>query len=83
MNLHHYMIRYSEVNINFPEIWRVFISGCSSAGKTHLAQQFILSGMIKCSRIYYFHPDIHEQNPVDWNVIFQSGVPNLEFLFNH
>ena len=80
MNLHHSMIRYSEVNINFPEIWRVFISGCSSAGKTHLAQQLIESGMIKCSRIYYFHPDIHEQNPVDWNVIFQSGVPNLEFL---
>ena len=80
MNLHHSMIRYSEVNINFPEIWRVFISGCSSAGKTHLAKQLIESGMIKCSRIYYFHPDFHETKPLEWDVIFQSGLPNLEFL---
>ena len=59
------MIRYRDVNINFAEVWRVFISGCSSAGKTHFAKQLLESNFIKCNRIYYFHPDIHETKPVD------------------
>ena len=74
------MIRYRAVNVKSPEIFRIFISGCSSAGKTYFAKQFIDSGFIKCKHIYYFHPDFHEQNPVDWNAIFQAGVPKLEDL---
>ena len=74
------MIRYRAVNVKSPEIFRIFISGCSSAGKTYFAKQFIDSGFIKCNHIYYFHPDFHEQNPVDWNAIFQAGVPKLEDL---
>ena len=76
------MIRYRAVNINSPEISRIFISGCSSAGKTYFAKKLIDSGFIKCKYIYYYHPDIHEQNPVDWNVIFQAGVPKLEDLLS-
>ena len=76
------MIRYRDVNINFPEIWRVFISGCSSAGKTYFAKQLVESGLIKCERVYYFHPDIHEERPLDWDVIFQPGVPDLNTLLS-
>ena len=76
------MIRYRAVNINSPEIFRIFISGCSSAGKTYFAKKLIDSGFIKCKYIYYYHPDIHEQNPVDWNVVFQAGVPKLEDLLS-
>ena len=76
------MIRYRAVNINSPEISRIFISGCSSAGKTYFAKKLIDSGFIKCKYIYYYHPDIHEQNPVDWNVVFQAGVPKLEDLLS-
>ena len=76
------MIRYRAVNINSPEIFRIFISGCSSAGKTYFAKQLIDSGFIKCKYIYYYHPDIHEQNPVEWNVVFQAGVPKLEDLLS-
>ena len=72
------MIRYREININNPEIFRVFISGCSSAGKTFFAKRFIES--INTSRVYYFHPDFHEHNPVDWDAIYQPGLPTLEDL---
>ena len=74
------MIRYRAVNIKSPEIFRIFISGCSSAGKTYFAKQLIDSGLIQCKRIYYYHPDFHEKSPVDWNVIFQAGVPELDDL---
>ena len=76
------MIRYRAVNINSPEIFRIFISGCSSAGKTYFAKKLIDSGFIKCKYIYYFHPDIHEKSPIDWNVIFQAGVPELDDLLS-
>ena len=72
------MIRYREVNINSPEILRVFISGCSSAGKTYFAKRLI--DVIKPKRVYYFHPDFHETNPVDWNALYQAGIPSLEDL---
>ena len=76
------MIRFREVNINLEKIWRVFISGCSSAGKTYFAKRLLESQFFKCNRVYYFHPDIHESNPVDWDVIFQAGLPELEDLLN-
>ena len=72
------MIRYREVNIKTPEIFRIFISGCSSAGKTFFANRLFENEIIRPSRIYYFHPDFHEKNPVDWRAIFQAGLPSLE-----
>ena len=79
------MIRYRELNFDFPNIWRVFISGCSSAGKTYFARQLIESGLINFKRIYYFHPDFHENNPIDWkrsDMIFIPGCPQLDDLLN-
>ena len=74
----HSMIRYRELNINSPEIFRIFISGCSSAGKTFFAKRFL--DLIPTKRIYYFHPDFHEHSPVDWDAIYQPGLPSLEDL---
>ena len=74
------MIRYREININSPEIFRIFISGCSSAGKTFFAKRLLESVYINPKRVYYFHPDIHEQQPVNWNAIFQAGLPSLKEL---
>ena len=79
------MIRYREIKPDFPNIWRVFISGCSSAGKTFLAKQFLDSNLFEFSRIYYFHPDFHENKPVDWeneNILFIAGIPTLEELLD-
>ena len=77
------MFRIRECTDVFPDIWRVFISGCSSSGKTHFAQKLIDSPYINCDRIYYFHPDIHEDKPVTWNrpdIIFSPGLPSTEDL---
>ena len=74
------MIRFREFNINNPEIFRIFISGCSSAGKTFFAKRLLESNLIQTPRIYYFHPDFHEFNPVDWDAIYQPGVPTLDDL---
>ena len=79
------MIRYREIKPDFPNIWRVFISGCSSAGKTFFAKQLIDSNLFEFSRIYYFHPDFHENKPVDWDnekIIFIAGVPTLDEILN-
>ena len=78
------MIRYREVELKFSDIWRVFISGSSSAGKTYFAKQLLASGLFEVKRIYYFHPDIHESFPIDWcddfktDIICQPGLPTLE-----
>ena len=75
------MIRYREIKPDFPEIWRVFISGCSSAGKTYFAKKLLESNFFEFSRIYYYHPDFHENAPVNWNfdnLIFEAGVPTVE-----
>ena len=79
------MIRYREIKPDFPDIWRVFISGCSSAGKTFFAKQLLDSNLFEFSRIYYFHPDFHESKPVEWNyknIIFIAGVPSLDEILN-
>ena len=79
------MIRYREIKPDFPNIWRVFISGCSSAGKTFFAKKLLDSSLFEFSRIYYHHPDFHETKPVDWdngNIIFIAGVPTLEELLD-
>ena len=67
------------------EIWRVFISGSSSAGKTHFAKQLLSDNFFRCERIYYYHPDIAEDFPVKWDdlgkpVLFQAGLPTRNEL---
>ena len=77
------MIRYREVDLNFSDIWRVFISGSSSAGKTYFANQMLKLGLFQFDTIYYFHPDFHENQPVDWeykNIVFVPGLPSLDDL---
>ena len=77
------MLRFRECTTGFPEIWRVFISGSSASGKTFFTHQLIESGLIDFQRIYYFHPDIHENDPIQWNrndIIFSAGLPDTEIL---
>ena len=80
------MLRFREINESFPDIWRVFISGSSSAGKTYFAKQLLQSKFFKFERIYYYHPDIQEDFPVNWSnefdkpVLCQAGLPSNEDL---
>ena len=76
------MFRFKEVQIKFADIFRVFISGSSSAGKTYFAQKFLHENLFIFKRIYYFHPDFHETAPVDWpfDVVFHAGLPSLDDL---
>ena len=78
------LIKAKPVEANYPDIWRVFISGSSSAGKTYFAKQLLASDLLEVKRIYYFHPDIHESFPIDWcnqfttEIICQAGLPTLD-----
>ena len=74
------MFRYKEVQLNFADIFRVFISGSSSAGKTFFAQKLLKEKLFDFERVYYFHPDFHEAAPINWSldVIFYAGLPSLE-----
>ena len=76
------MFRYKEVQLNFAEIFRVFISGSSSAGKTHFARRLLETKLFDFDRVYYFHPDFHETSPVDWpfDILYHPGLPSLEDL---
>ena len=76
------MFRFKEVQIKYSDIFRVFISGSSSAGKTYFAEQLLKEKLFNFKRIYYFHPDFHESAPVDWpfNVLFYPGLPSLDDL---
>ena len=76
------MFRYKEVQLDYANIFRVFISGCSSAGKTYFAHKLLKQNLFHYDRVYYFHPDFHETSPVDWNlnVLFNAGLPSLEDL---
>ena len=73
------MIQIKQIDSLSADIWRVFISGSSQAGKTHFAKQLLKSGFFKYSRIYYFHPDLQEDFPIDLNelpVFCQAGLPS-------
>ena len=78
------LIKTKLIETNYPEIWRIFISGSSSAGKTYFAKQLLASKLFDVKRIYYFHPDIHESFPIDWcndfdtEIVCQAGLPSLE-----
>jgi len=76
------MFRFKEVQLDFADIFRVFISGSSSAGKTYFAQQLLKERLFKFKRVYYFHPDFHETAPVDWpfDILFNAGLPSIEDL---
>ena len=80
------MLKFREIREDFPEIWRVFISGSSSAGKTYFAKQLLQANFFKFERIYYYHPDIQEDFPVDWSsefdkpVLCQAGLPTNDDL---
>ena len=76
------MIKYREYDFTFAEIFRIFISGMSSSGKTHFTYSLLKSGLFKYDRVYYYHPDFHEKTPVSWvltqPIIFESGLPTIQ-----
>ena len=76
------MFRYKEVQLNYADIFRVFISGSSSAGKTHFANRLLKENLFDFERVYYFHPDFHETAPVDWsfNILYNPGLPTIDDL---
>ena len=76
------MFRFKEVQLDFADIFRVFISGSSSAGKTYFAKQLLKANFFRFKRVYYFHPDFHETAPVDWpfDILFHAGLPSVEDL---
>ena len=77
------MFRYREVDLKYSDIFRVFISGSSSAGKTYFAHKLLKLNLFEFDIIYYFHPDSINEKPVDWNydnIIFVPGLPSLDDL---
>ena len=82
------MFKIKQVNCDFAPIWRVFISGSSSAGKTYFARQLLEAKLFDFERIYYYHPDIDEHNPTNWEkyfsepVIYQTGLPSSQDLMD-
>ena len=80
------MLKYREVDLKFADVWRVFISGSSSAGKTHFARELLKAELFKYNRIYYYHPDIQEDFPVDWSdhiskpILYQANLPSVDEL---
>ena len=82
------MFKIKQVSCNFAPIWRVFISGSSSAGKTYFAKMLLETKLFNFKRIYYFHPDIHEQCPTNWSeelstpVFYQAGLPSTDDLLD-
>ena len=80
------MLKIDLVKRKFPEIFRVFISGSSSSGKTHFARNLLAEKLFRCDRIYYFHPDVGEKFPIDWEehlkipIMTQPNLPTLKDL---
>ena len=77
------MLKIKQIDCFSSDIWRVFISGSSQAGKTYFAQQLLKSGYFKYDKIHYYHPDIQEDFPVDWcdlPVFCQAGLPTIDDL---
>ena len=80
------MLKIDLVKRQFPEIFRVFISGSSSSGKTYFARNLLAEKLFRCDRIYYFHPDVGEKFPIDWEnhldipIMTQPNLPSLKEL---
>ena len=83
------MININLIKREFPEIFRVFISGSSSSGKTHFACNLLAEKFFFCSRVYYFHPDICETFPIDWEekldipVIIKTNLPSQKDILSY
>ena len=83
------MININLIKREFPEIFRIFISGSSSSGKTHFACNLLAEKFFHCSRVYYFHPDICETFPVDWEdkldipVVIKTNLPSLKDILSY
>ena len=83
------MININLVKREFPDIFRVFISGSSSSGKTHFARNLLEEKFFKCNRIYYFHPDINETFPIDWEenldipVVIKTNLPTQTDILSY
>ena len=81
------MIKFTETTSKFSDIWRVFISGSSSAGKTYFAKQLLANQFFHYDKIFYYHPDVGESFPTDWRdlekpVLFQAGLPSRQELLD-
>ena len=84
------MIRYREISTNSNKIKRIFLAGSSASGKTTFCQHLILDNFFgNLSRIYYYHPDFHETNPIEeWTrklqtpILINGGLPNFQDLLN-
>ena len=80
------LLRYREIDFDFANIFRVYISGSSGSGKTHFAKKLINSSLFDISRVHYFHPDFYDSNPNDWqetikkDVIFRPQFPTRDDL---
>ena len=80
------MLKYREIDFKFADVWRVFISGSSSAGKTYFARELLKKNIFKYKRVYNYHPDLQEDFPVDWDdhlekpVLYQPNLPTLDEL---
>ena len=80
------LLRYREIDFDFANIFRVYISGSSGSGKTHFAKKLINSSLFDIRRVHYFHPDFYDSNPNDWqetikkDVIFRPQFPTRDDL---
>ena len=80
------MFKVREIEKSSSEIWRVFISGSSGSGKTHLAEKLLQNKFFRFERIYYYHPDLQESFPTNWKnsfsepVLYQAGLPTEDEL---
>ena len=82
------MLKYREINFVHADIWRVFISGSSEAGKTYFARQLLENNLFHYERVYFYHPDIQEEFPVDWKnhlnkpILYEAGLPSEQDLLD-
>ena len=69
---------YQHVDIEYPTIWRLFIAGSSSAGKTFFAGKLLESRQFTFKTVFYYSPDVLSESPVNWNVPvhFRTGCPS-------
>ena len=79
------LISYQEIpNFSLCSVVRFHISGTTGSGKTFFVKNLLQSGLIKCTRVYYFHPDFSEARPTDWHsslpidCIFKSDFPKIQ-----
>ena len=80
-------VRYREINeFAFEPVFRVNIAGASQTGKTYFAELLLRKKLFEYKRIYYFHPDCHEDSPVQWNmsvpIVFDTEFPSVEKLMS-